>query len=169
LDQTCGWARVIDVRYLVGTTDKAAWPASPVIGVADIDKYEAKSGALKPGDIVIFRSGHSDRHCKPFPEGEACMADPLNGKSEGWPAPAPETILHLAKKGIRCVATDGPSLGGTDPKHALMTYWALGSQGMAGVEYLTNLASVPDRAWFLFAPVKIKGCHGGPGRALVLY
>ncbi len=92
------------------------------------------------------------------------MADPLNGKSEGWPAPGPEAIVYLAGKGIRCVATDGPTLGGVEPKRALMTYWALGSKGMVGVEFLTGVGKLPEEAYFMFAAVKIRGCHGGPGR-----
>ena len=139
LSQTCGWARVIDVKHLVGSTDQNSWPASPEITPADIQKYEDQNGPLKPGEIVIFHSGYSDQYLKPFPEGEACMAAPLSGKREGWPAPGPKTIVYLAEKGIRCVATDGPTLGGAEPRRALMTYWALGSRGMVGVEYLTNV------------------------------
>ena len=97
------------------------------------------------------------------------MADPINGRSEGWPAPGPDTIFYLADKGIRCVATDGPTLGGVEPKRALMTYWAMGSRGMAGVEFLTHVGQLPANAYFLFAAVKIRGCHGGPGRAIALY
>jgi kynurenine formamidase len=99
----------------------------------------------------------------------ACMADPLNGKREGWPAPGPDAIVYLAGKGIRCVATDGPTLGGAEPKRALMTYWALGSKGMVGVEFLVGLGKLPKEAYFLFAPVKVRDCHGGPGRAVALY
>jgi kynurenine formamidase len=169
LPETCGRARVIDVKDHVGRTDKKQWPASPEITAADIQKYEARQGALKPGDVVIFHSGHSDKYCKPFPAGNACMEDPLGGKSEGWPAPGPDAVMYLAGKGIRCVATDGPTLGGVEPRRAAMTYWALGAKGMAGVEYLTNVGSLPEGAYFLFAAVKIKGCHGGPGRAIALY
>ena len=75
----------------------------------------------------------------------------------------------MARKGIRCVGTDAPTLGGVDAKRALMTYWALGSKGMVGVELLTNLGSLPKGAYFLFAAVKIKGCHGGPGRAIAFF
>jgi kynurenine formamidase len=169
ISQTCGWARVIDVRHLVGTTDKKSWPASPEITPAEIKKYEAQHGELKSGDIVIFYSGYSDKCFQPFPEGKACMADPLNGDSEGWPAPGPDAIIYLANRGIRCVATDGPALGGAEPRRALMTYWALGTKGMAGVEYLTDVGKLPERAYFLFAGLKIRNCHGGPGRALALY
>jgi kynurenine formamidase len=169
LAQTCGRARVIDVRSLVGTIEEQHWPASPEITVELLRQYEQREGEFKPGDIAIFFSGHTDKHFKPMPEGEACMARPLNGKSEGWPAPGPESIVYLGKKGIRCVATDGPTLGGVHARQALMTYWALGSQGMVGVEFLTGLGALPKESYFVFAPVKIQGCHGGPGRAIAFY
>jgi kynurenine formamidase len=169
VQQTCGRARVIDVKHLIGTTARTAWPASPEITPADVKRYEARQGPLVAGDIVIFHSGYSDRFFKPFPRGNACLADPLNGKSEGWPAPGPDAIMYLAGKGIRCVATDGPTLGGAEPRRALLTYWALGSKGMVGVEYLTNVGKLPAKAYFLFVAVKIRGCHGGPGRAIALY
>ncbi len=169
LSQTCGTARVIDVKHLIGTTDKKSWPASPEVRADDVKQYESKHGELKAGDVVLFACGWSDRYVKPFPAGDACLADPLNGKSEGWPAPGPDAVLYLAEKGVRCVATDAPTLGGAEPKRALMTYWALGGKGMAGVEYLTNVSAMPDKAYFLFAAVKIRGCHGGPGRAIALY
>ncbi|MGE0692500.1 MAG: cyclase family protein [Pirellulales bacterium] len=169
LAQTCGTARVIDVGHLVGTTSAGAWPASPEITPAEVHAYESKHGPLKAGEIVIFRSGYSDAWYKPLPRGLACISEPLEGKREGWPAPGPETIVYLAEKGIRCVATDGPTLGGAEPKRALMTYWALGSKGMVGVEFLTGLDKLPGESYFIFAGEKIRGCHGAPGRALALY
>ncbi|MGE3317256.1 MAG: cyclase family protein, partial [Planctomycetaceae bacterium] len=169
LSQTCGRARVIDVKHLVGSTNRSAWPASPVITPAAIQDYESKSGPLNRGDVVIFRSGHVDRHLKPLPEGAALMADPLNGKSEGWPALGADAVVYLAERGVQCVGTDAPTLGGVDERSALMTYWALGTRGMVGVEFLTNLDELPAEAYFLFAPLKIRDCHGGPGRAIALY
>jgi kynurenine formamidase len=40
---------------------------------------------------------------------------------------------------------------------------------MAGVEFLTNVAELPKGAYFVFAAVKVRGCHGGPGRAIALH
>ena len=96
---------------------------------------------------------------------------PLAGKSEGWPAVGAETVVYLKEKGVRCVATDAPDLGGVDPQQALMTYWALGSREMVGVEFLHNVGKIPAESapYFLFAAIKIRDCHGGPGRAIVLY
>lgn len=169
LDWTCGPARVIDVRSLVGSTTLGDWPASPEILPSHIQAYEQAQGALKPGDVVLFHTGHLDKHFRPLPHAAGVWSDPLLGKSEGWPAPGPDAIVYLKSKGIRCVATDAPDLGGVDPRRALMTYWALGSKEMVGVEFLHNLSNVPTVGYFLFAALKIRDCHGGPGRAIVLY
>ena len=167
--QTCGPARVIDVRHLAGTSDPKAWPLSPEITVALIESDEKTHGELRPGDVVVFHTGWSDRFLRPLPLGKAFMEDPLNGVIEGWPAPGPDAIVYLHGKGVRCVATDAPTLGGVEPKRALWTYWALGGKAMAGVECLTNVGQMPREAYFLFAPVKIQGGHGGHGRAIALY
>lgn len=169
LEQTCGWSRVVDVTSLAGTTERQDWPASPEITVEFLQRDERRHGAFKPGEVVLFRSGHTDRTFKPQAAGRACMAGPLAGESEGWPALGAAAVAYLAGKGIRCVATDGPNLGGVDEKQALMTYWALGTRGMVGIEFLTNLAELRSGAFFIFAPVKLAGCHGGPGRAIALY
>lgn len=169
LDWTCGNVRVIDVTSLVGSTDKGAWPASPEITPAHIQAFEKQHGELKPGEVVLFRTGHLDRHFKPQPNDTGVWSDPLSGKSEGWPALGPDAIVVLKDKGIRCVATDAPDLGGVNPKRALMTYWALGSREMVGVEFLHNTAKIPQGSYFLFAALRIRDCHGGPGRAIVLF
>ena len=139
-----------------------------MISTAWIQSDEQKSGSLKPGDVVLFQTGHLDRHLKPSPDDSGLWSDPLSGKSEGWPAPDADAIQYLKRKGIRCVATDAPDLGGVNPKQALMTYWALGSNEMVGVEFLYHVHQIPRGGYFLFAPLKIRDCHGGPGRAIVL-
>ena len=169
LAQTCGWARVVDVTGLVGTTHPDRWPTSPEITIDLLQRDEAQHGGFKSGEILIFRSGHSDRTFHSRSAGRACMVDPLEGSSEGWPALGADAVVYLADKGILCVATDGPTLGGVDEKAALMTYWALGSRGIVGIEFLTNLIELPARSFFIFATVKLAGCHGGPGRAIALY
>lgn len=171
LDWTNGPLRVIDVTSLVGSTTPDSWPRSPEITPALIQSDEKLRGPLRDGDIVLFQTGHVDRFLRPQPNDMGVFSDPLRGKSEGWPAPSADTIVYLKSKGIRCVATDAPDLGGVDPKRALMTYWALGSREMVGIEFLHNVPAIPKNVspYFLFAPLKIRDCHGGPGRAIVLY
>jgi len=165
---TCGNARVLDVRKLVGTVSTKQGPASPEVTPAHIQAFEKEKGAIQTGDVVILQTGHVDKYLQPAPKDTGLWADPLSGKSEGWPALSPEGVFYLKEKGVRCVATDAPMLGSVDPKRALMTYWALGSSEMVGVEFLNNVASAPARGYFLFAAIKIRDCHGGPGRAIVL-
>jgi kynurenine formamidase len=169
IDWTCGPVRVIDVRPLVGNTSEKEWPASPEITPAHIQSFETDHGSLTAGEVVLFHTGHLDKYFKPQPDDSGVWSDPLSGKSEGWPAPGPDAIVYLKSKGIRCVATDAPDLGGVNPRRAAMTYWALGSREMVGVEFLHNVGNVPAGGYFLFAALKIRGCHGGPGRAIVLY
>lgn len=168
LSQTCGRARVIDVRPLIGS-ERSQWPHSPEITGAHLQDYEKRQGELRAGDIVVFRSDYSDDNFRSLPEGQSFMADPLNGRREGWPAVGAEAVNYLARKGIRCLATDGPTLGGVDPRQACFTYWAMGTKGMVGVEFLTNVGKLPEGAYFMFAALKIRDCHGGPGRAIAFY
>lgn len=166
LSQTCGVVRVVDVSRLRGTTPREQWPASPEITVERLKEFERTEGPLQRGEVVVFRSGWSDEFYRPLPAGEKCLVDPLNGKSEGWPALTAEAVLYLAERGVACVGTDGPTLGGVNERQALQMYWALGSRGIVGVEFLTNLTQLKSGQYFVFAPVKVRDCHGGPGRAI---
>ncbi len=116
-----------------------------------------------------FHTGHNDKHFALVPADMALWTLLLKGKAEGRPAPGPDAIDYLKTKGIHCIATDAPDLGGEDPRRALMTYWALASREMVGVEFLVNVGKIPADVYFLFAAVKVRDCHGGPGRAIVMY
>lgn len=173
LEQMMGTAHVIDVRSLVGTTKEADWPASPRITLDLIRKHEARGRPIQRGEVVIFSSGYTDDHFQPLPDAptlDRLFAAPLAGKAEGWPAPTPEVIAYLADKGVRCIGTDGPTLGGVDRENALFVNWLAASRGIFAVEFLTNVADLRDKdAFFLFAPIKIEGTRGGYGRAIALY
>ncbi len=172
LNQMMGEAHVVDVRKLVGSTKAAEWPESPAITREFLKEHDA-ARPFQVGEVVVFFSGFSDAHFKPLPEPpelDGMFAAPLAGKSEGWPAPTADAIAYLAEKGIRCVGTDGPTLGGVDRENALMVYWLSASKGMLALEYLTNVGAIHDKpAYVLFASIKIQGTRGGYGRALALY
>jgi kynurenine formamidase len=173
LSDLMGTAHVVDVRSLVTSARSDLMPTAPEI-TADFLKKHAAERPFKPGEIVIFFSGYSDSHMKPLPaapEVDGMFVAPLTGKAEGWPAPNPGAINFLADKGIRCLGTDSPILGSVDREQALFTNWTAASRGMLVIEYLTNVGSIADKpdAFFLFAPVKIKGTRGGYGRAIALW
>lgn len=172
LSQLMGPAHVVDVRGLRGAGGfDAAKPAGPVINRAFLEEHEATRPFL-PGEVVVFWSGYSDDRFRPLPaapEKDAMFVAPLAGEAEGWPQPTPEAILWLAKRGIRCLGTDGPTLGGVDAAESHSIDWAAATAEMAVIEYLTNVGAIADKdAFFLFAPVKIAGTRGGYGRAIAL-
>ena len=172
LEQTLGEAHVIDVRKLIGTTKSSEWPASPQITLDLVKQHEA-TRPIRAGEVVMFFSGYSDEHFKPFPASpdlDRLMAAPLAGKAEGWPAPTPDVIAYLSKKGVRCIGTDGPTIGGVNRENALFVNWIAAQHGVLPVEFLTNVSSINGKdAFFIFAPVKIKGTRGGYGRAIAVY
>jgi kynurenine formamidase len=167
-----GPAHVVDVRSLAGTAEFAAGkPASPAITREFLEAH-ARSRPFRPGEVVLFRTDHTDQHFRPLPAApavDACLAGPLAGRAEGWPAPTPEAVAWLADQGIACLGTDAPTLGGVDPDAALAVEWATASRGLVVVGFLTNLGAIADRdAFFIVAPIKIAGTRGGYGRALAL-
>lgn len=172
LQQTQGEAHVVDVRELIGTTQASQWPASPQITAEFLKTHHARR-PFGAGEVVIFYSGYSDAHFKPFPaapEQDRMFTAPLAGQAEGWPAPTAEAVQFLAECGVMCLATDGPTLGGVNPQSALQVNWLAATRGMVIIEYLTNVHSIHNKpAYFLFAPIKIRGSRGGYGRALALY
>jgi kynurenine formamidase len=167
-----GPAHVVDVRGLIGTATFAEGkPKSPLITRAFLEKHAA-TRPFKPGEVVLLFSGHTAKHLAPLPAApvlDPCLAKPLAGAAEGWPAMAADAIEYLAAQGIRCIGTDGPTLGGVDATIAREVDWLAGSKGIVVVEMLTGLEAIAGRdAFFLFAPIKIAGTRGGYGRALAL-
>ena len=98
-----------------------------------------------------------------------CVKAPLDGVSEGWPAPAPEAIAYLANKGVVHVAIDAPDMGSVDARESAMTHWMAVNEGMIFTEFLTGVGQLPATgSFYIFLNPKITGNHGGPGRAIAI-
>jgi kynurenine formamidase len=87
-----GPACVVDMTGLVG---QAAAGHRPAVTVAELTAWVTAHGELRPGDVVLLRSGWDIRY-RPRPEGAACGADMLVTKTApGWPAPAADAVGWL--------------------------------------------------------------------------
>lgn len=166
----CGPAAVIDVTDLDPPDgEDASWPhgVSPAITPEHVSRFESDHAQLRPGDIVLFRTGWDRRYVRGA-EGSSYGADVLlTASSPGWPAPQPQTVDLLRQRGVSCVGTDGLSIGPAE--NGAPTHLAGLSHGVSFVEALTGLAELPARgAWFLFLPIRLVGGTGGPGRALAV-
>lgn len=159
-----GAAAVIDAPATQAPTPAGR---SPIVGPEAVLAWEARHGRLRPGEIVLLRTGW-DRHYRHGVEGDAyCRDVVVTGRSPGWPAPAVETVELLLDRGVRCFGTDGVSVG---PAHDAAPVHLLGlGAGMAMIECLTGLAALPARgAWFCFLPLRLVDGTGAPGRAIAI-
>lgn len=160
LEQLHGPASVIDAPG--GAPEPGA---STRIGPDVVHDWEAEHGLLHPGDIVLLRSGW-DRNYLPGGPGDAYTHDVIvTGARAGWAAPTVATIELLLDRGVRCIGTDGPTMGpagGGQEEHVA----ALG-RGAVFIECLAGLDQLPARgATFLFLPIKVLHATGAPGRAI---
>ncbi len=172
LENQMGPAVVIDVRAIL---NQAEPPKSPLITLAMIKADEAKNGAIKAGDVVLFYSGYDDLYYKPFPEGNRLAWDPIvAGTTPAWPAPTPEAVIYLAKKGVRHLAIDSPSMGPwghtwEDRPMAQMTHVSFLKYGGSWTEFCRNIGQLPARgAYFISLSAKIVDMSGGLTRAIAI-
>jgi isatin hydrolase len=162
LEQLAGPAAVVDVP---DDLPGGAPGVSPAIGPEVLGEHERRFGRIEPGTVVLFRT-RWDRHYRPGEAGNAYCFDALVAKTgPGWPAPEVPIMNELLDRGVRCVGTDGPSMGSAHdggPVHVAGL-----SAGAVFVEALHGLDRLPPRgAYFLFAPLKVARGSGAPGRAL---
>jgi kynurenine formamidase len=163
LEQLIGPAVVIDVTKSV---PEAAPGHSPAIEVAVLEAFEADHGRIEPGDVVILRTDWDQRYVA-GDEGRRYVADVVAGSEPGWPAPTADAVSLLVERGVRCLATDTPSVGAVED--GLSAHVAGLAHGLVYVEGLTGLAELPVRGGiFVFLPLPVRDGTGAPGRAICL-
>lgn len=162
LEELIGPAAVVDITDL---SQQGEIGRSPRIEAERLAAWEEEHGPFHSDEVVLLHSGW-DRHYRSGSAGSAYAYEPLVERSRhGWPSPTGEAVDYLVERGIRCLGTDGVSIGAVDdgePAHVAGL-----SKGMRFVEALCNLDTLPPRgAFFVFLPIKVSGGTGGPGRAI---
>ena len=109
--------------------------------------WERAHRPLGPGDVVLFRSGYSDRFYRPMPEGRRFVADPVEGKTPAWPDPDPDCMEYLAGRGVMTLGTDSTSMGPL-PDLAEPTHFAGLKHGMIWTEGAIGLGQLPPTGAF---------------------
>ena len=138
---------------------------SPLFEPEHVEAWEVEHGRVGAGEIVLFRQGW-DRHFVPGPAGDSYLREVVvHGRGRAWHALSVETIELLMERGVRCIGTDGPTMGPAQGGQ-LVHVAALG-KGAVFVECLANLGALPVRgATFVFLPLKVMRATGAPGRAV---
>jgi len=137
---------------------------SPLVTLEYFKDWERRHGEFQPGDIMGLLTGW-DEFYVPYPQGNAFLMDPFQGRAPGWPAPTEEAVIYLHDKGVETLVSDVPSLGACDDVQSV--HYATLGRGMVLIECLTNLDKLPPRgAYFIFLPPKIARSSGCFGRAM---
>ena len=163
--QFAGEACVVDCRELF---DKAPNGCSPLVTKEHIMAWERTHRPLRAGDVVMLRSGFSDKYYMPFPEGRSFVANPVGGLSPGWPDPDPECMKYIASRNVMAVGTDSPSMGPI-PDLAEPTHIAGLKHGMVFTEGATRLGRLPATGVFycMLCPKHADGA-ANEGRAFAI-
>lgn len=164
LTNLSGPARVLDARAICFEVPGV----SPKIGIAALEEAERQTGPLLPGDVVLIWTGWSDRHYVRGPASTSYVADPIMARAPGWPAPSADLLRGLAKRGVRLVGIDAPSIGSVE--RPLCQHLIAFELGITPIENLTNLGALREisNPLFLFLPLALEGATGLPGRAVAL-
>ena len=163
LEQLIGPAVVIDVTKSLPEAEPGH---SPAIDVKVLEAFEAEHGRIEPDEVVILRTDW-DRRYVAGDGGRRYVSDCVAGREPGWPAPTADAVSLLVDRGIRCLATDTPSVGAVEDGYS--AHVAGLAHGLVYVEGLTGLAALPVRGGiFVFLPLPVRDGTGAPGRAVCL-
>lgn len=160
LDRLIGPACVIDVA--------AAARGDPdyLLGVADIEAWEARHGAIEAGCIVVLDTGFA----RYWPNRERYMGTALRGE-EGvanlhFPGYSEDSAVLLARRGVAAVGIDTPSIDYGQSKD-FRVHRYLYERNVPGLENLANVDALPPKGAYVIAlPMKIEGGSGAPLRVI---
>jgi arylformamidase len=107
---------------------------------------------VRPGDIVLFRSGNAANWG-------------TDAYFHGWCYPDAGLAAALIDRGVTGVGFDGPSADPVDSEDYPLHHIWLGA-GKIIIENLASLAELPARCRVVIAPLKVAGANGGPARVL---
>lgn len=135
------------------------YQAGQTVEKEDILAWEAAHGPIRAGDIVLFDFNWS-RLFGPLPEGQAFMA--------GWPGVGASAAQYLADKGIKALGVD-PCAADCSGPSGNVTHKILLPREILILECLANLDQLPERAYFVALPLRIKNGSGSPLRPIAIY
>lgn len=160
---------LIGNTIVVDVSEKCEADRNYLITTEDFRKWEEINGEIKPGTIVLLRSGFG----KYWPDREKYMGTNERGETAvaklSFPGLHPEAAKWLAEtKKIKAVGIDTPSID-YGKSTLFETHVILGNNNIPIFENVANLHLLPEKNIILFAlPIKIKDGSGGPARIIAL-
>ena len=161
-----GLERLVAPAVVIDLRERAAKDADALLVPADLEAFEAASGAIAAGTIVLVHSGWSQR----WPERKAYFGDDTPGDASHlhFPGISAEAARALVERRVAAVGIDTASID-HGPSQDFMAHRVLMGADIPAFENLTRLGELPARgAWVIALPVKIAGGSGGPLRAIAV-
>jgi kynurenine formamidase len=161
LEQLIAPAVVIDI------TGKAQQNPNYRLTADDVREFEGRRGAIRPGTIVLLRTGWSRR----WGDRKAYFGDDTPGDASKlhFPSYGVDAARLLVQE--RRVAALGADVASIDygPSTDFAVHQLAAAANVPGLENLTNLHELPATGALIIAlPVKIEGGSGGPVRVVAL-
>ena len=159
LDQLMGNGIVIDV------TGQCANNPDYQVSVADFQKWERTNGRIRPGTIVLLRTGFGKR----YPERKSYLGTDERGAAAvaklHFPGLDPEAARWLTQnRSIKAIGLDTASID-YGQSTLFESHRILFEKNIPAFENVANLDQLPVKGFSVIAlPMKIKGGSGGPLR-----
>jgi kynurenine formamidase len=160
-------SRLVGPAVILDHSAQVADDPDHLLGIQDVEAFEADHGPLPDGGWLLYRTGWDTRA-----DDEAAFlnADDTGPHTPGIDAACARwlaTERPIVGIGVETVGTDAGAAHGFEPAFPCHTF-LLGA-GRYGLTQLANLASLPTTgALLVAAPLKIVRGSGSPARVLAL-
>ena len=163
LQQLMGSAVVVDV------TAKCATNPDYLVSVADFENWERRNGRIRPGTIVLLRTGFG----KYYPDAKKYLGTDERGAGAvaklHFPGLDPVAARWLTQnRSIKAIGLDTASID-YGQSTLFESHRILFEKNIPAFENVANLDQLPVKGFSVIAlPMKIKGGSGGPLRIIAL-
>jgi kynurenine formamidase len=159
--------RLVAPAVVIDVSAKAATNPDYLATVRDIEAFERQHGRIRPGTIVLLRTGWSAR----WPNAKEYLGDDTPGDATKlhFPSFGPEAAILLVRQ--RSVAALGVDVASIDYGRStdFRVHRIAAAANVPGLENLAALDRVPATGAIVVAlPMKIEGGSGGPVRVIAL-
>ena len=158
---------LIAPAIVIDVSNKAAADRNYRLSARDVRLFEDQHGRIKPGDIVLLRSGWSQY----WPDAKSYLGDDTPGDASKLQFPsygedAARLLVEERKVAILGVDTASIDFGKSQD---FIVHRVAAARNVSGLENLTNLHRLPATGSLVLAlPMKIEGGSGGPVRVVAL-
>ena len=157
--------RLVGAAFVVDVSDAAEDDADYLVGVEDLQAWEADNGSIPDGAILLLRTGWGER----WPDRASYLGTAMTGPNAvpllHFPGLHPDAARWLVEnRDIAAIGIDTPSI---DYGQSTMyeSHRILYSENIPGFENVAALDRLPITGAYVIAlPMKIGGGSGGPLR-----